>query len=79
MTVLSDAETADTASELIEFYDPDVTVDGDSLSIPVGTDYRLSFVPIGATLSRDRDGKLDWNTVRRLKIMELSDAKSRAA
>jgi len=71
MTVLADAEAAETADELIALYSPNVKVDGDSISMSIGTRYRMSFVAIGASLVHDGDAGLDWCVVRRLKMMEL--------
>jgi hypothetical protein len=72
MTVLSDAEAADTAAEFIDLYAPAVAVDGDSFSMAIGVQYRLLFVAIGAKLCRDREVGLNWGTVRRLKMMDIS-------
>jgi hypothetical protein len=72
MTVLSDAEAVDTAAEFIELYAPDATVYNDSLTVPIGVEYRLSFIAIGATLARDHEAGLDWGTVRRLKMMDIT-------
>jgi hypothetical protein len=72
ISVLSDAEAAETASEFIELYAPSVAVDADSISLPIGTRYRLSFVAVGAALVRDNRVPLDWRRVRRLKAMELT-------
>jgi DUF971 family protein len=73
ISVLSDAEAADTAAEFIELYSPSAAVDGHSISLPVGTGYRLSFVAIGVALARyNRAARLDWRAVRRLKVMDLS-------
>ena len=72
ISVLSDAEAADTAAEFIEFYAPSVAVDGDSILLPIGTRYRLSFAAIGVALVRDDRAGLEWSAVRRLKVMDLS-------
>jgi hypothetical protein len=72
ISVLSDAEAADTAAEFIQLYVPIVAVDGDSISLPIGTRYRLSLVAIGVALVRDHQSGLDWRVVRRLKVMDLS-------
>ena len=71
MTVLSDAEAVDTAVELIDLYTPYVVLDGESVSLPVGTQYRAYFIAIGNALLRDPATRLDWSLVRRLKMMEL--------
>ena len=71
ISVLSDAEAADTAAEFVELYAPKATVEGDSISLPIGTRYRISFVAIGAAIG-NRNGRPDWRLVRRLKLMDLS-------
>ncbi len=70
--MLSDAEAVDTAAEFLELYAPDVAVDGDSLSVPIGVECCLSFIAIGAALVRDGETGLDWGKVRRLKMMDIS-------
>ncbi len=72
ISVLSDAEAAETAAELIELYAPNVAIDGDSISLPVGIRYRLSFVAVGVALVRDREAGPEWSAVRRLKMMGFS-------
>lgn len=72
MTMLSDAEAVDTAAEFMDLYAPNVEVEGDSLSVPIGIEYYVSFVAIGVTVFRDRKTGLDWGTVRRLKMMDIS-------
>jgi hypothetical protein len=72
MTVLSDAEAVDTAAEFVELYAPNAAIEGDIISLPIGRRYRATFVAIGAALVRNRDGGLDWRSVRRLKMMDLS-------
>jgi hypothetical protein len=72
ITVLSDAEATETAAELIDLYAPNVAVSGDSLSLPIGTRFRLTFVAIGTPLVRDPEGCVDWCAVRRLKMTDIS-------
>ena len=43
-----------------------------SFSVPIGIEYYVSFVAIGVTVFRDRKTGLDWGTVRRLKMMDIS-------
>ena len=68
ISLLADAEAAETAAELIEFHMPDVLVDGYTITLLIGTQYRTSFV----RLIRDRKAGIEWSAVRRLKMMELS-------
>jgi hypothetical protein len=72
ISVLSDAEAAETAEEFIELYAPHVARDGASISLPIGIQYRLTFVAIGANVARSEGACLDWRAVRRVKVMDLS-------
>jgi hypothetical protein len=72
ISVLSDTEAVETAAEFIELYAPNVAVDGDSISLPIGTEYRLAFVAVGVAITRNCEVELDWRAVRRLKMMDLS-------
>jgi hypothetical protein len=72
LTVLSDAEAADTAAEFLELYSPNASADRDSISVLIGVRYRVTFVAIGTALGRERETRLDWRIVRRLKMMDLS-------
>lgn len=72
MAALSDAEAAETAADFVELYKPNATVTGDSVTLVIGTQYRAIFEAIGASLVRNRKTALDWRSVRRLKMMDLS-------
>jgi len=72
MTVLWDAEAVGTAAELLDLYTPNAAVYGASISLPIGTGYRLSLEAIGRELVRNSEGGVDWNAVRRLKAVDLS-------
>ena len=72
ITLLSDAEAQETAADLMEFYAPDATDDGDTISLRLGTQYQLRFVAVGSAPVGDSGAGLDWRTVRRLKLMEIS-------
>jgi len=72
MAVLSDAEAAETAAELIELYTPNAAANGGSIFLALGAQYRLSFVAVGSALVRDSGGGVNWREVRRLKLMDIS-------
>ena len=72
MAVLSDAEAHDTAADFIELYAQNAKIDGDSISLLVGTQYRVTFAAVGTGRVRDCETRLDWRLVRRLKMMDLS-------
>jgi hypothetical protein len=72
ISVLADAEAAETAAEFIKLRAPNVAVSDDSISLPMGTRYRLSFVAVGVASVGKHGGRVDWRSVRRLKMMELT-------
>ncbi len=72
ITVLSDAEAAETAGEFLELYAPNAVIDGNSISVSIGTRYSSTFVAIGAAFTRNRETAPNWGTVRRLKMMDLT-------
>ena len=72
MAVLADAEAVATATEFIELYSPNVAVHPDYISLPIGTQYEVSFVAIGHAHKRTAQAGVDWGAVRRLKLMDLS-------
>lgn len=76
VAVLADIEAFDSAGELINFFGNDASLAGDdSLSLPIGPNYRAAFLAVGARLSRLEDGSLDWTRVQRLKLLKISRRK----
>lgn len=74
-TLIAEAEAVETAAELLVLRDPFALVDADdSLSVDIGADYRARFVAIGKEFNRDEEGKIDWSSVRRLKLVALESA-----
>jgi hypothetical protein len=70
--LLSDAESQETAADLIDFYAPDATDDGDTILLRIGTLYQLRFVAVGTAPVCAPGAGLNWRSVRRLKLMEIS-------
>lgn len=72
IALISDADSVETAAELIELYDPEAMEVGNAISLPVGARYRASFVALGAAAALDSGVPPDWHAVRRLKMMDLT-------
>jgi hypothetical protein len=72
IAALADAEAAEHAAEFMELYPGGVTTTNERFSVPIGTEYRTAFQALGVTIVRSSKGTLDWQTVRRLKMMDLS-------
>ncbi len=72
IATLADIEALEDVSELMNFYEIDASAArDDSLSLPIGPDYRATFAAVGARLARLGDGSPDWAKVQRLKLVEI--------
>lgn len=70
---ISDASAFENVAELIDFLGTDVEVSGDdSLFIAIGSDYRATLVVVGTRHTRGAAGRVDWASVTRLKLVDLS-------
>jgi hypothetical protein len=73
VSLIADAEAFENASELIKFFGSDAHVaENDTISLAIGSDYRAVFVAAGVRFVRDVDGTVDWTSVQRLKLVDLS-------
>jgi hypothetical protein len=71
-TLIADAEAFENAAEFLEFRETFASIDADdSLLADVGADYRARFVAIGQEVTRDKEGRIVWSGVRRLKLVAL--------
>jgi hypothetical protein len=71
-TLIAEAEAVETADELLQLREHFASLEiDDSLLADVGTEYRARFVPIGQEVIRNAEGKVDWSSVRRLKLVGL--------
>jgi len=75
VSVIADAEASETAAEFIELFHPQNVDEGDSLLVPIGADYEARFVATGQAFSQTEEGKTDWSTVRRVKLVTLEPIK----
>lgn len=68
-TLIADAQASDTAAALLLLYEGQATVKiDDSLVITIGTSCTVSFAATGNRIRRDNRGRVDWNSVRRLRL-----------
>jgi hypothetical protein len=73
VSLIADAEAFENAGELIQFFGSQAHVaENDSISLAIGSHYRMEFVAAGIRFVRDAADKIDWTSVRRLKLVELS-------
>ncbi|MEP2138417.1 MAG: hypothetical protein ABJP70_01745 [Erythrobacter sp.] len=73
VTFISDALAFDNAEELSIFYGDGAKVaPDDSLSIEISSGYFVTLVPVGKRFARDDDERVNWTTVKRLKIMTIT-------
>ena len=70
---ISEADAFENVQELIDFLggDLEVSVD-DSIFVAIGADYRATFVVVGTRFNRDDHGRIVWESVTRLKLVEIS-------
>lgn len=72
-TLIADVEAFDNAADLINFFDSDACItEDDSLFLPIGSDYRAKFVVAGTRFQRHGTGRVDWTSVHRLKLTDIS-------
>ena len=73
VTFLSEAQSFETADELLDFLggDAKILLD-DSLSVAIGSDYRAALVVVGSRHTRDEGGRIAWASVSRLKLLAIS-------
>jgi hypothetical protein len=70
---LEDARALERADELLALLGDDVKVlEDDSLSVAFGSDYRARLVVVGERYDRDPAGRVEWASVTRLKLQEIS-------
>jgi hypothetical protein len=72
IALIADVEAFENGAELMEFWDEDLLIaNDDSLSLPVGADYRAALTAVGNRYQRDADGRVIWSSVTRLKLLAI--------
>lgn len=73
--LISDAEAFDNAAELLEYLGEDASLilNRDALVVAIGTRYQGVFVATGNKFKRNSAGRVEWYSVRRLKLTELNE------
>jgi hypothetical protein len=73
VSLIADAEAFENANDLIMFFGSGAQAAGDNLiCVPTGSEYRAIFVAVGVRFVRTPDGSIDWSSVQRLKLVDLS-------
>jgi hypothetical protein len=73
IALIADVEAFENAAELIDFWDEDLFItNDDSLSLPIGADYRATLASVGNRYRRDADGRVVWSSVTRLKLLAIT-------
>lgn len=71
-TFIADAEAFENAMELIRFLGNDAEVAlAKTLSISIGSSYRIQLIAVGINFDIDAQGKIDWASVTRLKLVSI--------
>jgi len=72
VTFISEAYSSENAEELLGLYGNRAQVGlDDSLSIEISSRYLATLVPVGTRFKKDDGDRVIWNTVNRLKIMQI--------
>lgn len=70
---IADAEAFENAAELLDFFDGDAVLgEEDSLLVTISSNCKVRFEPVGRKIRRDDLGRVAWDSVKRLKLMEIS-------
>jgi hypothetical protein len=72
VTLISDALALENAQELLDLHGGIIIQEGVSLQVPIGAGYRAALVPVGTRFNRSDDGSVLWETVTRLKLVEVA-------
>lgn len=72
VTLIADALALQNARDLIDLHGSAQVVGNDSLHVLIGAEYRVTLVPVGTRFKRTDAGCVLWDTVTRLKLVEVS-------
>lgn len=72
VTLISDAHALENAQDLIDLHDGEIFIlEDDSLRVTISADFFAALVAVGTRFER-RDGRISWDSVTRLKLVEVS-------
>lgn len=72
VTLISDAHALENAEQLIDLHVGELFVlEDDSLRVDLSADYRAALVAVGTRFTRSDDGRIRWDSVTRLKLVEV--------
>lgn len=73
VTLISDAHALENAQELIDLHEGEISIlEDDSLRVVISADYRAALIAVGTRFMRSDDGRIRWDSVTRLKLVEVS-------
>lgn len=73
VTLISDAHALENAEQLIDLHAGEIfMLEDDSLRVNLSADYRAALVVVGTRFKRFDDGRIRWDSVTRLKLVEVS-------
>lgn len=73
VTLISDAHALENAEQLIELHAGEIIVlEDDSLRVALSAEYCAGFVVVGTRYRRSDDSRIRWDSVTRLKLVEVS-------
>lgn len=73
VTFISEASAFANVAELIDFHGDGMRVSGDdSVSVAIGADYNATLQAVGSKFARDAGGRVEWESVTRLKLIAIS-------
>ena len=72
--LISDIEALRNGDELLEYLGADASLvaERDMITIKIGTEFRGEFVAVGAKIRRDANNHIEWSSVHRVKLLEIS-------
>ena len=72
--LISDIEALQNADELLKYFGPAASpiTERDMIIIEIGTKYKGEFLALGAKIRRDADERIEWSSVHRVKLIEIS-------
>jgi len=73
VSFLEEARASETAEDLLVMLGDDLFLHADdSLSVAIGSDYRAALIVVGERHRTNADGRIVWESVTRLKMLEIS-------
>jgi hypothetical protein len=73
ITFIAEVSSVENVEELIGVLGNEIKIlTNDSLCVSIGSDYRAALVVAGKRFNRHADGRIDWSSVTRLKLVRIT-------